>query len=54
MVLMKTPDTFLKPDADDPTKVSFVMLTENGNKGKLQGTHSEPHSEGRRPCDGDH
>lgn len=26
---VKQPDTFLKPDADDPTKVSFVMPAEN-------------------------
>ena len=49
-------DTFLKPDADDPTKVSFVMPAENVEiKANFKGdSHAEPHSEGRRPCDGDH
>ena len=37
-------------------KLSGVSKSrERGNKGKLcEQPHSEPHSEGRRPCDGDH
>ena len=49
-------DTFLTPDKNDPTKATFTMPSKNVEvtANFASNPHSKPHSEGRRPCDGDH
>ena len=49
-------DTFLKPDADDPAKVSFVMPAENVEiKANFASNPTlNPTLRVGRPCDGDH